>query len=370
MNTDRRSAFLASRKGGMGGTDMAMLLGLGFDGKDALDLFYDKTRPHDSVEVTEETIHQLRGHVTEPLAADLYWGFTGRKGRKAPAEFTHPDYPAFKCHLDYEVFSDEEREEWKRGTGVLDIKAPMTAAYGKVVEHGIRPYESIQMQTYLAVTRRSWGSLGYCNLEHQAGPIYTIDVQADEKLGKFLLELGQRFWDEHVMTGTPPNPDEWRVLGKEGTPPLVERDGTLLVIEEPSEALVEQANNLLQAIELKKRGEALEKAGKTVVQAIMEDELHRDRIEIPNVGKFTMVRQQGRKSFREDTLRAARPIDRDKLLNWMNENGFIDSTSTSVFTLEDLEAMTLDIGMFVKQGEPFAFLKSTDKRPEEATYND
>lgn len=364
-----RTEFLRSRQRGMGGTDMAKLLGIAWGDEDALDLYYEKTRPFEPDD-GEQTIHQLRGHVTEATGADLYWGHTGREGRKAPEVVVHPGYPAFRCHLDYTIFKDEEREEeWQRETGVLDIKCPISMVYGKIVDKGVRQSELVQMQTYLAVSRRPWGSLGYCNLEHNGGPILSVDVRADPKLGEFLLELGQRFWDEHVLTGTPPDPEEWKVLGKEDTPPVLERSGALFTIETGQhEEIVAKGLELLDATSLRKRGETLEKAAKKAMKEMVEESFDSDRVEVADLGgsKFTIVRMDGRKGFRQDTLRAAKPIDRDKLTAFLIKvaGDHEDADPDSVEVESILDELELDIDAFVKVGNPSSHIRATDRRPE------
>jgi len=344
--TEDRNEFLRSRMGGMGGTDMATLLGIAYGDEDALDLYYEKTRPFEPENEGEQTIHQLRGHVTEPTGAELYWGHTGRTGRKAPEVVVH-----------------------QRDTGVLDIKCPISMVFGKIVDKGIRQSELVQMQTYLAVARRPWGSLGYCNLEHNGGPILSVDVRADPKLGKFLLELGQRFWDEHVLTGTPPDPEEWKVLGKEDTPPVLERSGALFTIEMGEhEEIVAKGLELLDATSLRKRGETLEKAAKKAMKEMVEESFDSDRVEVADLGgsKFTIVRMDGRKSFRQDTLRAAKPIDRDKLRVRLMSMRVMDrdKEDAEAAVEETLTALELDIDAFVKVGNPSSHIRATDRRPE------
>lgn len=359
----------------MGGTDLAKLLGVHESGLDALDLYYDKTRDlPDEPEV--QNIHQRRGHWNEPIAAMEYWDHTRRSGRKAPQVFTHPDYPAHRAHLDYEIFADPDRPEPFRGTGVLEIKNPSAGVFSRIVEHGVRRSEMIQMQDYLAVSRRSWGSFAFFTTEHEAGPLLVIDVIADRELGDFLLKTGQRFWEQHVMAGLPPDAAQWRLLEAEGAPAVLESTGALTVVKDPE--VMDLGRELLEANAMQKRGEALVEALYGKMKGWMEsqpEDVRTDRIEVPKVGKFTIVRQSGRATFRADTLRAAKPIDRDKFFRWLDgvSMGVMhdptldrDAVLHALRSPDLLASLDLDLAAFEGRGAPFSFLKATDKRPEEA----
>lgn len=358
-----RMEFLRDRQRGMGGTDMARILGVHPSGEDALDVYFEKTRPIDpGAPEPPPNIHQLRGRVSEATIAGLYFEKTGRRGRKAPAVFTHPDFPAFRCHLDYEIFADPTREpEWTRGTGVMEVKAPTASVFARIYDRGMRLSETVQVQTYTAVSRRTWGSFAFGNLEHSAGPVLPGDVKADPQLGAFLLEVGQRFWDEHVVPRIPPDVTEWSgLLQDPDTPPVLEAAGTLEVVED--DAAVSLVTRALDAADLRRQANALWSDASGKLQAWMEGRDPRtDRIEVPGLGKTTIVRSLGRKTFREDTLRAARPISRDDFVAWVTADpGTFRNPTEDVEALAD--ALALDLEMFVKTGDPYAFVRLTDKR--------
>lgn len=365
-----RLRFLKARQRGLGATDMPKILGLDEYGEDALDVYFQKTRDLEALESTEATIHQLRGHVTEPVAAELYWGFAHekvggprREGRKAPKEYTHPDYPAFRVHCDYIIFADEERPEGLRGTGVLELKAPTVGRMENVVEEGMREAEHVQGMVETAVSRLEWVSFGFANLESRYGPIVVVDFESDPGVESFLLETGQRFWDEHVVPRIPPDPAEWAALMRsDEAPELVERSGELVVVEEDDPRHEELARLCLESMtgsELKKEGEALDRNARKQVQEYMEQHFETDKVELPGVARPIIIRSRGRDSFRGDTLRSAMPIDRDAFLRWLVEQDIALGYGEPD---EIADALKLDLDLFVKAGAPFSYARVYDKR--------
>ena len=342
---------------GIGGTGMARILGL-VKKTNALDIFHDLTRPVRD-DRDEETIDQHRGHVLEPLAAPAYWKKTGRDGEKSIGTTTHPDFPAFQCHLDYNIFADKKREKAKRGPGVLELKAPRAVKFRRVSDKGLFQSELVQAFTYGAVARLDWVSLAFYNLEDDAGPIIFLDQILDPAMSAFLLEAGQRFMDEHVTPRVAPDPDEWELLAKEDAPKLVDLSGELTVIED--KAAVKIGRALLEAKEVHKEAEALFKDRKTDMQAWMENVGLR-RIQIPKVGKFTVVQNQGKKTFSEPSLRLARPLDWDLvrarlLVEASDLPADQQPTDEQLDTL--LETLALDLSRFQRQGDPHSHVLPT-----------
>ena len=345
---------------GIGGTTMGMILGLvkwGGTRYNALDAYHRLTREMHDEEI--ESIDKFRGHHMEPDIAEWYFEETGRRGRAWPGGWCeHPDYPAFVGHPDFEIFGDEDAPEAVRDSGILEVKAPRSGTFTRVYEQGLRQSEIVQLQTYLAVTRRSWGAFAFGNLEHEAGPMLPVVVESDPTLADFILEIGQRFWDSHVATRTPPDPDEWKLWEDPDMPTVMETTGEVKKVEDDPE-LADMAQGVIEAKRLKKEAETMYDERKNALQAYIEDRFDTDRILVPGVAKLTIVRNAGRSTFSRRALEGHRPIDRDKLYNWLlTEEGGWRTGALAETICDELE---LDLDEFERQGSPYSYLLPTAK---------
>jgi predicted phage-related endonuclease len=350
-----RLDFLKGRQRGIGGSDIPTLLGLR-PGANALDVYHSKTRPIDESS-SLSGIDIERGNALEDQAREFYWRHTGRKGRNVKKPIGHPDYPAFKCHLDFEIFADDNRPAELRGPGIGETKCPRAFVMRKIADHGMRRSELLQGLTYAAVSRRSWAGFNYFSWEYDGGPTLPIDVPANTRLGKFLLETGQRFWDDHVAKRVPPDPDEWNLLGKDVAADVDEhavRQSTGKLVPIDDEEFASVADQMMELGDLKKQAEAGYKAAGEDLQRWIEENVDSDRIIVPGVGKVTVVRSEGRSSFSVSAIEGHRPIDRDKLYKWLLETG------TPTDKVEELLAgLELDIGQYRRQGEPYSYVRVT-----------
>lgn len=348
---------------GIGGTMMAMILGLvEWQGVryNALDAYHRLTR--DAWDAGIDSIHQWRGNFLEPHIAEWYEEETG----KPVFEFTdfpgdrpegwmdgwarHPDFPAFVIHPD--------RLVGETGRKVLEIKAPSRQVFQRVYEEGLRKSEVVQIATYQTVLRLEEGAFAFGSTEHEAGPLLQFDLPLDPDLGDFLLEIGQRFMDEHVTPRIPPDPEEWKLI-PDPFFEILDRPGVLEKVEpEDWPEVTDMARNLLEAKELRKKAEESYEAKKTQLQAFLEREFESDKILIPGVARLTIVRSEGRSSFSKRALEGHKPIDRDALFRMIREEG-VDRLRDAR-TEEELDAildeMTLDLDQFNRQGNPYSYL--------------
>ena len=88
-----------------------------------------------------------------------------------------------------------------------------------------------------------------------------------------------------------------------------------------------------------------------------------DRTQLPGRGKLTVVRSEGRKGFNKDALKAHRPIDRDKLLAAITTGSVLEHLPILADGIEaTLAELELDLDRFIRQGDPYAFLKPTKEK--------
>lgn len=107
--------WLAYRRKGIGGSDVAALLGVS-PWRTARDLFYDKLNIV-AVEDSEDNWVALEmGHLLEPLVAKIFQHRTGYKVYQVKKMFQHPKYPWMLADVDYFV------EVPDGTTAILEIK--------------------------------------------------------------------------------------------------------------------------------------------------------------------------------------------------------------------------------------------------------
>lgn len=337
---------------GIGASQMPTILGLR-PKRNALDVYHELTRPARPDDDGPPTIDQHRGHRLEPLAAEDYWERTGRRGRKSGGATTHPGYPAFQVHIDFDVFADDSVDDpVRRRSGIMEAKAPRSNRFRRLVDHGLYQSELVQLYTQCAVARRAWGDLAFYCLEHGDGPLLIIEQTLDPAMGDFLLGIGQRFFDEHVVPRIPPDPSEWELLAREDAPALVELSGALTVVEDDEIRALGEA--MLEARSLRTQGEGLYETEAERMEKWMEGAGLR-RIQIPGTGKFTLVQLQGRASFDEQALAGSRPLSwdlvRERLIS--TEGLSEDDADAALVELE------LDLDAFRRRGDPSQHVRAT-----------
>lgn len=348
---------------GIGGTMMAMILGLvEWNGVryNALDAYHRLTR--DLFEPGLDSIHTWRGNFLEPHIPEWYRQETGREivpfsefeerpegWREGWAE--HPEFPAFIVHPDA-VARDPDGS-----LRVVEIKAPSREVFGRVYEQGLRKSEAVQLQTYAAVLRLSRGGFAFGSTEHEAGPILPFDLDLQEELGSFILEIGQRFMDEHVVPRIPPEPEDWKLIPDPELEVLV-RPGELETVDpEQEKELAEISRLTLELKRVKKETEDLYKQRRAEIQALVEDRFESDKVLLPGVARISIVRSEGRASFSRRALEGHKPIDRDKLHRMIREEG-VDRLRDATDTQEldaILEELELDLDRFERSGSPYSY---------------
>lgn len=107
--------WLAYRRKGIGGSDVAALLGIS-PWRTARDLFYDKLNIAVVEDHEDNWVALEMGHLLEPLVAKIFQHRTGYKVYQIKKMFQHPKYPWMLADVDYFV-------ELPDGTtAILEIK--------------------------------------------------------------------------------------------------------------------------------------------------------------------------------------------------------------------------------------------------------
>jgi predicted phage-related endonuclease len=202
---EERAAFLAQRRTGLGGSDIAALFagpyptGTMHPFMSKMDLWRDKVG-----ELPDEppTAPQLRGRYLEPVAAELYEERTGRKVRRQPMR-RHKDYPFLIGNVDRQILAGSgEGEHVAPSTATLEIKAPGLKVFWEIKRRGLREYMILQQQHYSLVFGYEWGAYAVLNAERWE--LLHFDIPAEPKVQQQIIDAAEEFWTKHVIPRIPP----------------------------------------------------------------------------------------------------------------------------------------------------------------------
>ena len=198
-----RDEWLAWRRGGIGASDAAALVGLSRYGS-PWSLWAEKVgltvdRP--------QSQRQRIGQILEPAIAQLFHETTGLHVAHAQSRCQHPDLPWARCTVDGFVFDTAAAATAPAPLlddvlGVHEIKTD--ARYGwDDVPVDIRAQCIWQMA--VTQTEHCWISALYGGFGFGVWELrWDADARADWEL---MRAAGERLWHEHVVTGVPPDVD-------------------------------------------------------------------------------------------------------------------------------------------------------------------
>lgn len=327
LGPEDREGWLALRRQGIGGSDIAALFGL-HPFRTALDVYREKVG---EAEPEPPTPAMLRGMYLEPVAAQLYAERTGRKIRRQPLR-AHPEYPFLIGSVDRQILRGGDVGE----PGVLEIKAPGLRVYWEIRRQGLRDYMILQLQHYLTVYGYSWGSFAIFSAENWE--LLHFDVEADPEVQQRIIEVAGNFWKNHVEPRIPPEPQA-------PTPKidLPETGGEL--VSRTDEAWADAVRDLREAKEIKAEAEELEKRAK---ERLIE--LAGGFGVFEGAGARIYYRQMpGRKTFDKKALASAKPLNRVLVRQALFDRG-ISATEADLI----LDGCELDLELFEKAGSPYA----------------
>jgi len=194
MNT--REQWLKERTTGIGGSDIAAVLGLS-KWRTPLDVYRDK---RGEAEPQPENSAMRWGRYLEPVVRQAYADETGREVRMLPDMLRHPEYAFLIANLDGFVAAGQP------GTSVDRIFEAKTArsgdGWGEPGSDQIPREYALQVQHYMNVAR--------CVVADVAvligGSDFRIyEVPSDPELQAMMMDAAAEFW-ERVQNGNPPEP--------------------------------------------------------------------------------------------------------------------------------------------------------------------
>ncbi len=247
-----REEWLASRRSGIGGSDVSAILGLS-SWSTPLQVWLDKTGLYTPEDAPSEAMEW--GTLLEPVVADE---FTRRSG-VATEEFRHlladPDDPHMLANVDRVIPYDRTRQVTDQGVYEGKCTSPWMAK--EWADNRVPDHAALQTHHYLCVTGLPYAYvavlIGGQRLEWRL-------IEADPEINAYLRREEREFW-KLVENMEPPAPTEAdaKSLGDVWTP----EPGTAVVLDD----------RLLEALAVRERAKADEKAAKeraAVAQAQIE----------------------------------------------------------------------------------------------------
>ena len=226
MNAPDRTAWLAERRTGIGGSDIAALLGLS-PNKTPLQLWLNKTGRADDAPTdpdAEERMHW--GTVLEDVVARHYAERRDVRVQRINDTLRHPDVNIALANIDRAVLEPGSRARWDDKAGrvlgacrLLEVKtahalARNGAEWGNPGSDEVPQAYWLQCQWYLGISGLPFADLAVL-FGGQKFVEYTIP--ADATLFADLLDEAHGWWQRHVVADTPPEPrteDDARRLWK------------------------------------------------------------------------------------------------------------------------------------------------------------
>lgn len=189
-----REDWLKARKQGIGSSDVGAILGLN-KYKTPLEVYEEKISP-EIVEIPMTPALEF-GIKLESVVADTYAERTGRQVVRDNKIRIHPEHPFLIANLDRII-----RPSNGEGRGILEVK---TASSMAVKQWGTEIPLSYfaQVEHQLNVTGMEWGVLA---LLVDGREFQTFDVKRDDAFIAMMQSVLIDFWENHVLTHTPPDP--------------------------------------------------------------------------------------------------------------------------------------------------------------------
>ena len=188
MNAQREQ-WLAERRLGIGGSDVAPILGLS-PWATPLDVYLDKIG---EAPEREDTPAMAWGRAMEPLLRQAYEAQTGRRVLVPAESFVHPEHAFMRANVDGEIDDAIGFEGKTARTG---------EGWGEPGTDEVPDAYGLQVQHYMIV--RGWVQVDIAVLIGGSDfRIYT--VEADPQVQRDLIDLEREFW-HRVETRNPPEP--------------------------------------------------------------------------------------------------------------------------------------------------------------------
>lgn len=202
-----KAEFLARRKLGIGGSDVAAILGLS-PWKTQVDLWMEKTGRSVG---QEETLPMRFGSFAEEFVAAEYQKDTGRRLVRFNQQMKHPVAPLIG-NVDRLVIPEGSKVAAHQGKIRTDrgwegktanVFAMQSGEWGESGTDEVPPYYLVQVQTYQELSLCPLWDLSVL-FGNQECRHYTIE--RDKELGEFIAAKANEWWCEYILQDKAPEP--------------------------------------------------------------------------------------------------------------------------------------------------------------------
>jgi len=191
MDADRRKAFLAERRTGLGGSDAAGACSQS-KWKTPYDIYSDKLGLSDDV----ETDAMRRGTLLEPVVRQMYADQYGVQVATPPNMFLSNEFPWALAHLDGVVVGNPIGVECKTARDRREWGDPGT--------DDVPPDYLFQVQHYMAVTKLPVFHIAVLFGTDFEFAVY--EVESDPEFQGLMMECERELWDR-ILRREPPDPE-------------------------------------------------------------------------------------------------------------------------------------------------------------------
>ena len=182
----------AERSKGIGGSDMAAVMGLN-PWKTPYEVWLEKTGRVKPWEGNEKT---RIGNAIEDFCAAQYTAYTGSKVRKVNGFRRCDTVPVIGGSIDRMILGKDGEKP-----GILEMKNVSTESWNGTFKNGIPDYYYIQMQVYMLVFKANYAHL-WVFVGGERFEKFEV-LRSNEVIGK-IIEAANNFWFEYVLRDTPP----------------------------------------------------------------------------------------------------------------------------------------------------------------------
>ena len=201
--------FLASRKQGIGGSDVAAILGLS-KYTSPYQLWLDKTNRSESNDSQSEPAYW--GSQLEDIVAKEYSKRNGLKIQRINKTLEHPEFSWARANIDRAIVNPEIAGNVRFKDGklttdhILECKTAnqyLAKLWGSEESEAVPDYYLTQCQWYMGVTGAQ-----LCDLAVLIGgqKFRSYQINFDRELFEMLLTECAQFWNDHVLADIPPAP--------------------------------------------------------------------------------------------------------------------------------------------------------------------
>ena len=189
--------FLTTRRQGIGGSDIAAILGVS-KFKTALDVYLSKT----TEQPEQKGEHLYWGHALENPIIDRFIQDTGANVIRQPEMRRHPDYEWAIANADALITNGDTIE------AILEIK---TSSAFKSREWGADDTDEVPIEYIAQVQWYMWiydVNEAYLAALIGGNQYRQYHITRDDELIAMLAEKAQAFWQNHVIPRIPPEPQD------------------------------------------------------------------------------------------------------------------------------------------------------------------